>query len=220
MTRALSRPIEYYRRHGFSATLSRLGLSLKRAISGDRLLLYALDLSRHQRTPGPFAHDSVQRIDAESALHPADLDRIVSVWNPVIRRRQISERFKAGASLWLAKSAGNLVAYGWTLCGHTIEPHFFPLLPSDAHLFDFFVFPEYRGRGFNPSLVRAILEALALEGKSRAFLEAAEWNAPQLASLRHTPLRPIGLARKFEFWGRTFVVWTRKGPERLQKTSI
>jgi len=39
------------------------------------------------------------------------------------------------------------------------------------------------------------------------FIEAAEWNAPQLSSLRKTPFQKLGRARKFHALGKTVVIW-------------
>ena len=69
------------------------------------------------------------------------------------------------------------------------------------------MFPQYRGRGFNPLLVGYILRSLAIESQGRAFIESAEWNDPQLASL-NIPFRRLGLARKLMVSRRTIVCWS------------
>ena len=150
---------------------------------------------------------AVERYRTETDVSLSDLEQISSFWNPLLSRRNIKKRFEQGGSLWLIKSEGRLAGYGWTLQGHTIEPHYFCLGPDDVHLFDFQVFPQYRGRGMNPQLVGYILRSLAVERRGRAFIEAAEWNRPQLASLRTTPFRRLGLARKFTVLRRTIVCW-------------
>jgi ribosomal protein S18 acetylase RimI-like enzyme len=94
--------------------------------------------------------------------------------------------------------------------GNTIEPHYFPLTPDDVHLFDFHVFPQYRGQGMNPLLVKHILRSLTDECVGRAFIEAAEWNEAQLSSLRKTEFRYMGWARKIAIFHRTIVCWSRK----------
>jgi ribosomal protein S18 acetylase RimI-like enzyme len=110
--------------------------------------------------------------------------------------------------LWLFKQDGEVAAYGWTLIGKTVVPHYFPLGPNDAHLFDFFVMPKFRGRGINPTLVRHILAQLAGEKRRRAFIEAAEWNTAQLTSLAKTPFQKMGSARKFRLLGKPIVLWS------------
>jgi ribosomal protein S18 acetylase RimI-like enzyme len=98
------------------------------------------------------------------------------------------------------------------LTGNTIEPHFFPIGIQEVHLFDFFVFPEYRGRCINPSLVMHILDELAADGKSRAFIEVEAWNWVELSSLSLTPFRPLGLALRFRILGKTLVLWSTAFP--------
>jgi GNAT superfamily N-acetyltransferase len=135
--------------------------------------------------------------------------QITSAWNPEIARHQLAERFAQGASLWLFKVEGKLAAYGWTIIGRTMEPHFMPLGANDAHLFDYFVFPEYRGRRINPALVNHVLARLVSERRNRAYIEAAAWNLAQLNSLGRTPFRPLGRAWKFGIFGKTVVIWSR-----------
>ena len=92
------------------------------------------------------------------------LQEMISFWNPKLAHQNMKERFGLGASLWLIKSRDKLAGYGWTLQGGTVEPHYFSLGQDDVHLFDFHVFPQYRGQGMNPFLVTSILSNL---GKRR-----------------------------------------------------
>jgi GNAT superfamily N-acetyltransferase len=209
--------LQYAKRHGFRATMGRMGLSFKRIWIGTRHIIFYCDLAACKPTAfDDRNHARVEKKNAESELDGQDLSQIANLWNPEITRRQISERFEQGASLWLFKLDDKLAAYGWTIIGRTIEPHFIPLGANDAHLFDFFVFPEYRGQGINPSLVNYILTKLAMEMRNRAFIEAAEWNSAQLCSLSKTPFRPFGLASKHSMFGRTLVVWKRKELKQAQ----
>ena len=149
----------------------------------------------------------VERHKNRTDLSPRDLQEITCFWNPDLARRNVKERFGLGASLWLIKLEDNLAGYGWTLRGSTVQPHYFRLGPDDIHLFDFHVFSQYRGCGMNPSLVNYILGSLAVECHGRAFIEAAEWNLAQLASLRRTPFRRLGSARKLTLLRHTMVFW-------------
>jgi GNAT superfamily N-acetyltransferase len=151
----------------------------------------------------------VERLAALTELSAEDSQEITRFWNPKLANRNIRERFEKGASLWLVKSEDRLAGYGWALQGRTIEPHYFPLAQDDIHLFDFHVFPHYRGRGMNPYLIGHILDDLATNCAGRAFIEAAEWNDAQLSSLRKTPFRCLGSVRSFTVLGHTFVSWMR-----------
>jgi len=179
------------------------------------MVLFYCELGSWQASGPRVGHPlTVERNAGAQTVADRDLLQIVNFWNPKIMRRLIAERFERGATLWLAKSGNDLAGYGWTLNGSTIEPHFFPLGSNDVHLFDFFVFPEFRGRRVNCSLVLNILESLAAEKKSCAYIEVAEWNLPQLNSLSRMPFQKLGRARKYRVFGKTFTRWSEGKPVR------
>jgi hypothetical protein len=215
-----SRFVEYKSRHGLWSTCKRAGLSLKRILTGNRMVLFYCDLGAREATsPCTTSPLAVERNTAAQMVAERDMLKIVNFWNPKIMPRLISERFNRGASLWLAKSGDGLAGYGWTLNGGTIEPHFFPLGTDDVHLFDFFVFPEFRGQRVNCFLVLKILDVLAGEKKNRAYIEVAEWNLPQLKSLSKMPFQKLGRARKFRLFGRIFTVWSEGNTTRSPASS-
>ena len=158
-------------------------------------------------TNKPLSNGVIERKKCRDALTSKDLDRITSHWNPKIMLQRINERFAANAELWLMRCNETIAAYGWTLKEKTIEPYFFPIKVGDIHLFDFYAFTEFRGRGLNPSLVWQILAEAGLEGSKRAFIEAAIWNNAQRSSLAKTPFIKLGTARKLSLWNSTLVLW-------------
>lgn len=206
----IARTWHYTKRNGIAAAAQRISVAARRFFRGSAFVLFYHDLAL---TPGDAsfaAQDGIiERRTAFEQLGSEDLSHLLDAWNPRLRQEQFKQRFGIGASLWLFKLEGRIAAYGWSVMGRTVEPHFFPLGSQDVHLFDFFVFPEFRGRRLNPALVNHILSRLAQETHGRAFIEAAEWNQPQLASLARMPFRRLGCARKFQLFGRTFVVWRR-----------
>jgi ribosomal protein S18 acetylase RimI-like enzyme len=217
---SISRFTDYFRRHGLRATLRRFGLAVRRGLFSTRMVLFycelAGDVSSSMVSPNSL---KIERKRDCSELSMQDLQTIVHAWNPKLAHRNLKQRFAQGASLWLVKLENRVAGYGWSLRGSTIEPHYFPLGEADAHLFDFHVFPQYRGRGLNPLLVGQILRGLAADCKGRAFIEAAVWNEAQLASLRKTPFRRLGLARKVTLFGRTIVFWAEdEMASRLRET--
>ena len=109
--------------------------------------------------------------------------------------------------MWAVRSQGKFAGYGWTLPGGTMEPHYYLLGKEDVHFFDFMIFPEYRGRHINSSLVNYILCQLAAEGKARAYIETSEWNHSEIRSLCRTSFLRTGIARKAALLGRVFVLW-------------
>jgi ribosomal protein S18 acetylase RimI-like enzyme len=209
---SISRFGDYYRRHGSWATIRRTVLAVRRALFSSHMVVFYCDLSRLAAPPSDLpGFLKVEQKTSSSELAPEDLEAMIGVWNPKLVRQNLKERFDLGASLWLIKSHDRLAGYGWTLQGGTIEPHYFPLGPEDVHLFDFHVFPQYRGLGMNPFLVAHILRRLATERAGRALIEAAEWNQAQLSSLSKTPFRRLGMARKWTILGHTFVRWAENG---------
>ena len=208
LSASLSRLAVYYQRNGIRATVHRASQSIRRSLFSNRMVLFYCDLAHGNSFSVNLPdHLNVEQRRTEVELGTQDFSQIVNLWNPTISRRQIPERFRQGASLWLVKAQGKLAGFGWTITSRTIEPHYLPLGENDVHLFDFFVLPEYRGRGINPSLVNYMLRSLAGEGASRAFIEAAEWNHAQLSSLRKTPFRLLGMAKKTRFFHHTVVAW-------------
>jgi GNAT superfamily N-acetyltransferase len=207
---AIQRLISYQRRHGLKATMARASAQLRR-LWANRMLLFCCDLVEYGRSSSAVGklpeHLTVERKNGLEDLEAQDAAKIMEFWNPEICRRQWTERFQAGASMWLIRFDGAPAGYGWTIAGRTIEPHYCPLIAGDVHLFDFLVLPQFRGRQINPSLVHYILGQMADEGKTRAYIEVAEWNLPQRQSLRRMPFRFFGIARKASLFGRTVVEW-------------
>jgi hypothetical protein len=207
---SVSRFTSYYTRHGFGATIRRARLAVKRALFSSRMVLFYCDLSRQSTTSENIPRSlKLERLSSYAEISSQDLQDITSFWNPKQANRNIRERFNRGTSLWLVKSGDRLAGYGWTMRGGTMEPHYFPLAQNDAHLFDFHVFPQFRGQGINPLLVTHILSSLAGECSGRAYIEAAEWNEAQLSSLRKTPFCRLGMAKKLTMLHRTMVFWDK-----------
>jgi Acetyltransferase (GNAT) family len=211
LSASISRLRGHYSRNGFRATLRRTILAIKRLRFANRHIVFYCDLIR-QVSESTSISDSatVERVRGERELNWQDLEKIVNFWNPKLARRNVTDRFGKGASLWLVKCEGQLAGFGWTIRGCTIEPQYYRLGANDIHFFDFFVFPQYRGRGMNPFLVGHVLASLAFECQGRAFIEVAEWNQAQLTSLRKTPFYCLGAASKFSLFGKTIVCWDER----------
>ena|SRR5215469_7701195 len=218
ISNSISRVTDYYSRHGFRATVSRFVLAAKRALFSSRMIVFYCDLPslpvRPVNIPGSM---TVERVTGEGELRSQDFDEITSFWNPTQARRNVKERFANGASLWLIKSEEHVAGYGWTMQGRTIAEYYFPMAPKDVQLFDFYVFPKFRGRALHWLLTAYILQALAAEGAARAFADTGEWNQPQISSFRMTPFRRLGLVRSFTVFGHTFVSWAeRESAEQIE----
>lgn len=220
ISNSISRLSTFFRRHGLAATIRRARTAAKRALFAGRMVVFYCDLDE-RRLPRVIAPKmfKVERLRALAELRTEYLEEMTSFWNPRLANQNIRERFEKGASLWLIECNNQLAGYGWTLQGRTIEPYYFPLAPDDMHLFDFYVFPEYRGRGVNPSLIGWILNDLATTCASRAFIEVAEWNKAQLSSLQKTPFHCLGVVATYKFLGRVLTRWVAVSPPKIEQTS-
>lgn len=203
----VSRFITYYSRHGFKATIRRLGLETRRLFL-NRFIVFYCDLSRQTTSPAKLPGSlRVERLTSYAELGLRDLERMTSFGDAKQAHQNIRERFEHGASLWLIWSEDMLAAYSWSVRGHAIEPYYLPLAPDDVRLVDFFTFPKFRGRAILWFLIAHILHALRGEGAARVYGEVAEWNQASLALYKMTPFQRLGLARKYKFFGYTFIRW-------------
>lgn len=208
ISHSISRLAAYYKLHGFGATIRRAGLSLNRGLFPSRMFVFYCDLSKQTAAPVNIpASLKIERLTRYAELSAPDLQELTSFWNPKQAHRNIRERFEKGSALWLIKSEGRLAGFSWTLRGNTIAPYYFPMAQDDVQLFDFYVFPKFRGRAVLWFLIADILHKLRDEGAVRVFGDVAEWNQASLSFYKMTPFRCLGLVRHFIICGRTFVSW-------------
>lgn len=200
----LHRLISFYRKHGYRATQLRFYDGFRRFSFLGRMVLFSCRLPLEQFSSATDIR--IERVTADT-LSKRDRMCITNVWNPTIKDRQIADRFAAGSHLWLAKVGNSLAGFGWTIQGQTIAPHFFPLRSDEVHLFDYFVYPEFRGRGINVALVSKILGQLGSERVRFAHIECAAWNQNQIRSLGKTAFRRYAEATKLTFFGHSLVLW-------------
>jgi hypothetical protein len=213
---SISRLAAYVKRHGLRATVGRAGIATRRALFSNRMIILICDLSGETLPPPNFPNLlRVERKRSAAELSPDESSEIINIWNPKLAHENMKARFAKGASLWLIKSEGKLAGFGWTLRGSTMEPYFLPLGKDDPYLFDGFILPQYRGQGLMPLWLNHALHELAAERGGRAFTEIAEWNQAILSSLKKTPFRPLGSARKFTLFRRTMVCWDDKKTAEL-----
>ena len=134
---------------------------------------------------------------------------MTSFWNPKLARRNIKERFESGGVAVADQvSTANWQVTGGPCRGRTIEPHYFPLGQDDVHLFDFHVFPQYRGQGMNPYPGHPYpLQIWQPRGRVVRLSKPQSGTEPQLSSLGKLHFDRLGFARKLTLFGRTIVCW-------------
>lgn len=217
---SISRLAAYYNRHGVRATIRRTALAMRRELFSNRMVVFYCDLANHAPPPADLPSSlDIEHLKSYPELSSQDLHQIIHVWSPKLAHRDVRQRFSGGASLWLIRSGGSLAGYAWTLQGRTMVPYYLPLAEDDVHLFDFHVFPKYRGRAIIHFLVVYILWRLSVDGAARVYGEVAEWNDASLSSYTTMPFRRLGRVRRLTLLRRTIVCWDENS-QPAEKQSV
>jgi hypothetical protein len=196
-------------------------MALRRALFANRMVVFYCDLSKQTLSAVPFPSSlKVDRLGRDEELSQQDLEAIVAHWNPQLALQNIRERFAKGALLWLVRCEEQLAGYCWTIRGRAIVPYYFPMATDDVQFFDFYVFPEFRGRAILCFLISYMLHTLEAESGGRAFGDVAEWNQASLSFYKMTPFRRFGVARSFNVLGRRFTSWAKdENTEQVPRTN-
>jgi ribosomal protein S18 acetylase RimI-like enzyme len=215
---AISRLASFYERNGLAATLRRAWREAWRRLFAAHMIVFYCDLDRQEQRPVKLPDSlKVERLESYADLSSADREKILAIWNTKQAHRNIRERFDRGASLWLVKSGGVLAGYSWTIRGQPIAVYYFPLAQDDVQLFDFYVFPNFRGRAILWFLISLILNSLHAEGVTRVFGDVAEWNQPSLSFYKMTPFRRLGSVRTYRIFGYKLTHWGAANCVKHQK---
>ena len=98
LSTAIPRLTDYYRRHGFVATLRRAGVAVKRALFSSRTVLFYCDLAALASPPAELpSFLKVERKGSSAELSPEDREALTSFWSPKLALRNMKERFGKGA---------------------------------------------------------------------------------------------------------------------------
>jgi GNAT superfamily N-acetyltransferase len=211
----------YCHRHGVVATCRRAGELSWRSIFLNTRVLVCSDLRSLERThDGSELPDAltVEKVSEFTQIRQNDWKKITSTRTAAICRRSFFERMKRGATLWLLRRDGGLVAYGWTVPCRSLPHRYYPAGEDDVHFFEFLVFPEYRGLQILSAMINYIVHRLATEGKTRAFHEIAQWNEASMNSRPRTSFQPVGISKKALFRRRKLVRWI--GTEELSGVPV
>ncbi|MDB6093009.1 MAG: GCN5-related N-acetyltransferase [Verrucomicrobia bacterium] len=180
----LARLLNFFRKRGFKATVQRCWVEFVHGFYLGRMKLYRCTLPAGKPANAPDVQIKRVKRGGVSAEY---LDAIVGAGNSTTNLAKLETRFATGSELWMAEVNGRFAGFGWTIRGRTMEKHFFQLGPNEVHFFDFYVFPEFRGRGINTILLAQMLHDLGNEGVTRCHIECAAWNKAQIRSLGKTP---------------------------------
>jgi GNAT superfamily N-acetyltransferase len=111
--------------------------------------------------------------------------------------------------LWVAAIDGRPVGYHWTIQSGIDGFFFRPLVTDETVIYAADVFPEFRGRGIWPALVRRTFRELRNQGARRFHICCKEWNKASHRVIVKCGFAFRGFAREFSLVGRHIVIWRR-----------
>src|ERR687885_80674 len=91
----------------------------------------------------------------------------------------VEMRLRAGRRPYVVETEGKIVSYGWV--AFSAEPIgdlglSFELAAGEVYIYDCATRPDYRGRGYYPALLRAMVADLSREGWRRAWIGTGPGN--------------------------------------------
>ena len=91
----------------------------------------------------------------------------------------VETRLRAGRRPYVVETEGKIVSYGWV--AFSAEPIgdlglSFELAADEVYIYDCATRPDYRGRGYYPALLRAMVADLSREGWRRAWIGTGPGN--------------------------------------------
>jgi RimJ/RimL family protein N-acetyltransferase len=208
IARNIRRFADSLRSQGVLPTLRRASQAVSREYIHTRFIVYRVNLIEEEiqkpQNPNNF---SITRYRGKAEIAPEDLDALYSKRDRQEFESQMDRRFGKRAVLWLVRHEGKIAFFMWTILEKHVAPYFLPLGPKDCLVFDVEAFPDFRGMGVLPFALNTALGEFAREGIQNVYIDTAVWNEPCIRSLRKTPFRQIGVARKHKIFGKNIVLW-------------
>lgn len=214
MNYLLIRGVNYYKKYGLLQSIYKLWIITKRRLFQNASIIYYSSLIDLKPSSQNYLNLKIEIKKRREDLTEDSYKKLYKYHDERILKHQIKNRFDKGAVLWLAKLNYEIVGFIWTIRRHTLKPFFFPLLDSDAYLFDNEIFKDYRGKGINPVFVNKVLMELRNEGYIRAFIDTRLWNKSEIHSLEKTCFTKLAIVSQVQLLGKNIVNW--RDPKHLQ----
>jgi len=204
----LTRFIHYYRSNGIWRTFTRIMLKVKEIFTWDTYQLFYVNLCDTQDEFTPIDNEYSIECYCEKQLVPDSVySRYREQFNAKITEQNYDQRFHRGAWLWTIHNKDQFFGFVWSICGKTMDSYFFPLLSRDVHLFDNYIFTEYRGKGINSFLLSGVLQRLKDYDCDRVLFETKTTNASELRSFSRLKFTQLCKARKTVFGKYNVIIW-------------
>jgi len=124
--------------------------------------------------------------------------------------REFERLFRIGAQLWIGFCSKEAAGICWSRSGLTRSDYFVPLETDDANILSCFVFPQFRGRGIYPTMLKHIASTLKdHNGIRRVFIDCKSWNYPSIRGIEKAGFHIIGRAVCIALFGRVVFRYPR-----------
>lgn len=210
MKRLMKRILNIYRKEGAANVFKKAFVKAYQNILYRKIIVFYVSLADDDIKDYQLPRElTVKRRWSEGELSSEEMEQLSSHWNSYGEFNENIARFKKDSSVWLLEEKEKVLAFQWTVRGKTIKPYLFPFTKDDAHIFDCYVFPEYRGKRFNSMLTNYLLRELRKEGVLRVFWEVHEWNRSELKSVPKIDIayREVGTAKKYRIFNKELILW-------------
>jgi GNAT superfamily N-acetyltransferase len=210
MKRLMKRILNIYRKEGAVKVFKKAFVKAYQNILYRKIIVFYVSLADDDIKDYQLPRElTVKRRCSEGELLSEEMEQLSSHWNSYGVFNENIARFKKGSSAWLLEEKEKVLAFQWTVRGKTIKPYLFPFTKDDAHIFDCYVFPEYRGKKLNSMLTNYLLRELRKEGVLRVFWEVHEWNRSELKSVPKIDIayREVGTAKKYRIFNKELILW-------------
>ena len=209
----LDRLKHHYKNKGFFSIFYSMLQRIWRALFYNKDVLFYRDISTIDESDVPLPPNiTVRHFSKIEEIPQKDL-----LWLYKIRGGQLlvqnllNHFFQIKATLWFVYLDDKVV--GWR-CSKTQEigffKHFFqhfPLTPKDAVCGAAEIFPEYRGRGINPTMLKLMFLEMKKSGINRIYLVIKEWNHANIKSVQKADFKKIGIAKEINILGKKIIIW-------------
>jgi len=146
---------------------------------------------RHEGPFPPERHPQAEFSVCDSAdlLSPSLMAQLKATGTERMLETDLVE-LRSGSRLWYGLVDGRLAVVLFTRRGHQFRNWFTPLQPSDMVIFRVRTYPEFRGRGLAPSLMRYAMHE-SLQNGDCSFIDCGTDNQPSIRSIEKAGFRKI-----------------------------
>jgi len=121
--------------------------------------------------------------------------------------REFERLFSLGCELWLGWIGNEVTGICWSRKGIRRNDYFVTLTQDDANILSCFVFPDFRGRGIYPAMLRIINTVLMTQDNVKAvYIDCRSWNRPSIRGILKAGFVQLGTAFRIEIASRQWIL--------------